>query len=188
MLEGVIRRSPLARAVASLVLASGVLLGTAGCVFITPTATLDQYDPSDGVSGQVGDVALRNVIAISNEDGSAVSLFMAAVNTGDAAARLNIQVDSAGAPSTLTVVIPAGQTTLFGNTTDDEQIVILEPGVPAGGLLPVYFQYGTNEGTQLFVPVLNADFEYADLGPRIVEVVEEPAPTEMPAPTETPAP
>ncbi len=166
MLGGVIRRTPLARAVASLVLASGLLLGTAGCVFITPTATLDQYDPSDGISGDVGTLSLRNVLAISNEDGSAASLLLAVVNNGTNRQLLNVQYESGGAPTTLSVVIDPRQTTLFGNTVENEQIILLDTGVAAGELVPVYFQYGNNEGTQLLVPVLEASFEYAELGPR----------------------
>ena len=55
----------------------------------------------------------------------------------------------------------------YGTTPDDTQIIILNPGVKVGGLLPVYFQYGDNEGKQLLVPVMNADNhpEYADLLP-----------------------
>ncbi|MBH0029290.1 hypothetical protein I6F53_20320, partial [Pseudoalteromonas sp. SWN29] len=56
-------------------------MGTAGCSFITPTATLNQYDPSDGIGADVGDVKVRNVLAISNDDNSAVSLMITVVNT-----------------------------------------------------------------------------------------------------------
>ena len=37
-----------------MILASALVFGTTGCTFITSQATLNQYDPSDGISGRVG--------------------------------------------------------------------------------------------------------------------------------------
>lgn len=139
-------------------------MGTAGCTFITNQATLNQYDPTDGISANIGDLALRNVVAIINEDGQAVSLLLTVVNSGGPHS-LNIQYDVDGTPTTITEVTDGYTTTAFGNTVDEEQLVLLNPGVPAGGLLPVYFQYGTVEGKQLFVPVLEATGDYAELAP-----------------------
>ena len=65
-----------------MILASALVFGTTGCTFITSQATLNQYDPSDGISGRVGDLQLRNVLAIEGEDGKAVSLLLTVVNSG----------------------------------------------------------------------------------------------------------
>jgi hypothetical protein len=146
------------------ILASALVFGTTGCTFITSQATLNQYDPSDGISGRVGDLQLRNVLAIEGEDGKAVSLLLTVVNSGGPHS-LNIQYDVDGEKTTVTQVIDGNSTTSFGNTVDEEQIVLLNPGVPAGGLLPIYFQYGQVEGTQLLVPVLEATGIYSELAP-----------------------
>ena len=147
-----------------MILASALVFGTTGCTFITSQATLNQYDPSDGISGRGGDLQLRNVLAIEGEDGKAVSLLLTVVNSGGPHS-LTIQYDVDGVKTTITQVIDGNSTTSFGNTVDEEQIVLLNPGVPAGGLLPVYFQYGQAEGTQLLVPVLEATGIYSELAP-----------------------
>lgn len=157
-------RTRLVRAAASLILASALVVGTAGCTFLTSQATINQYDPSDGVQGNIGDLRLRNVVAIANEAGDAMSLLINVVNTGDGPHSLTIQYESDGTSTTITQVVKPG-TTSFGNTVDEEQIVLTNTGVRAGGLVPVYFQYGTLPGTQLLVPVLEATDFYADLAP-----------------------
>jgi hypothetical protein len=160
----VIARTRLARAAASLILASALVVGTAGCTFITSQATLNQYDPADGVRANIGDLSLRNVVAIANESGDAASLLIHVINAGDGPHSLTIQYESDGTSTTITQVVRPG-TNSFGNTVDEEQIVLTNAGVPAGGLVPVYFQYGTLPGTQLLVPVLEATGFYADLAP-----------------------
>ena len=47
-----------ARVAASAGLTALVALALTGCNFFTPQSTLVPYDPSDGVSAQVGEVAL----------------------------------------------------------------------------------------------------------------------------------
>lgn len=160
-----ITRNVFARGAASIVLASGLLVGTAGCSFFTPQSTLEQYDPSDGVSANLGDVVVRNALGVINADGSAVSIMMTIVNTGSAAHSLNIQFESDGQKTTVTQVVGAGRSASFGTTPDEEQIVVLNPSVPAGALLPVYVQWGTTPGSQMLLQVLEATGDYALLAP-----------------------
>ena len=147
-----------------MILAAALVVGTAGCTFFTPQATLNQYDPSDGVSANLGDLQLRNVLAIANEDGSAVSLLFSVINRGGPHA-LKIQFDGDDGKTTTSQVIDGNTTTTFGNTAEEPQIVLANPGVPSGGLLPVYFQYGTVEGKLVLVPVLDASGIYSELAP-----------------------
>ena len=142
-------------------------MGTTGCTFIAQQATLIQYDPSDGVGTEIGNVAVRNAVALINEDGHAISLMVTLVNTGSKIANVNLQYKSGGEKTTTTKSVRAGDVATYGTSPDDTQIIILNPGVKAGGLLPVYVQYGDNEGKELLVPVLNADNhpEYEDLLP-----------------------
>ena len=150
-----------------MILAGALVLGTTGCTFISRQATLIQYDPSDGVGVDVGNVQVRNVVALINDDNSAVSLMITLVNSSERSVNMNIQYEADGEKTTVTKPINAGSVARYGTTTDDTQILILNPGVKAGGLLPVYLQYGKNEGKQLMVPVLNADHnpEYDGLFP-----------------------
>ena len=152
-----------ARLAASAALALGLALGASGCSMLTYQATTEHYDASDGVSANVGDLDLRNVLVVS-EDGVDGNLVMTVVNTGDDDATLGVQFGEGGG-EVVEVEVEAGQTLVLGS--DEEDPVLLE-GIDAevGGLLPMYFQYGDVEGVEKLVPVLDARLpEYADLAP-----------------------
>jgi hypothetical protein len=134
---------------------------------ITYQATTERYDPSDGVSANVGDLDLRNVLVIS-DDGDDGNLIMTAVNNGDDDVELTVEY---GGREAQTIDIEAGTTVTVG-VDDIEGIDVLEPvlleGIDAdpGSLLPVYFQYGSAEGIEVQVPVLDSRLpEYSDLAP-----------------------
>lgn len=160
-----ITRTLFARAAASIILAGALVLGTSGCTFFTPQATLDQYDPADGVSADLGPIKVRNAVGIINTDGRAISLMVTIINTDSSAQKVDLQFTSGGQKTTVSKIIRQGGTSTFGTTTEDEQIVILNPDVPAGALLPVYVQWGTEPGAQMMVPVLEALGDYAELAP-----------------------
>lgn len=139
-------------------------MGTSGCVFITPTATLNQYDPSDGVGATLGSIHVLNMVGILNEEGDALSLISSIHNDGRIT-NVSIQFDAEGEKQTITQPVRSGQTVNFGTTPDDEQIIVRGADVQAGGLLPVYVQHGDTEGQLLLVPVLEATGEFSELGP-----------------------
>jgi hypothetical protein len=126
---------------------------------LTYQATTEKYEPSDGVSVDVGDLDLRNVLVVS-EDGEDGILVMTVVNTSDEDVELGVQFGEGGG-DTQTVEIEAGATAAFG-ADEVEGIDVLDPivleGIDTmpGALLPMYFQYGDVEGIQKQVPVLDA--------------------------------
>ncbi len=159
-----------------MVLAGALLVGTAGCTFVSKQATLIQYDPSDGIGATVGDVKLSNVIALASHDGKAFSLLVTFFNSGLAPATVTLQFESGGEKTTVTELLGARQTLSFGNKVGEPQIIILNPGVKTGALFPVYVQTGAVPGQQLLVPVLPADAPpYDALKPP--EVLRKPVPT-----------
>jgi hypothetical protein len=131
---------------------------------MTPTATLTKYDPADGVGVNVGSVHVRNAVAIINDDGKTISLVVTILNGGSRSANVDLQFDSAGEKTTVTKPIDAGDSVSYGNT-DEDQILIRNPDVEAGALLPIYVQYGDHEGKMLLVPVLEGTGIYEDLKP-----------------------
>ncbi len=163
-----IGRTPFVRAATSIVIASALLAGTAGCTFITPQATLTHYTPGNGVAGKVGSVDVLNTVAITADGGKTVNLVVTLVNSGQTTAAIELQYKSNGAKQTVIKRVAAGDATSFGNK-GESQIVVQEPGVEPGSLLPVYVQYGDNVGTQLMVPVLAADGMYKGLGAESVK-------------------
>lgn len=178
------------RAAAAIALAAGVALGTAGCTFLTPIATLNQYNPSDGVNTSVGAIDVRNMVGIINEDGSAINLLVTFNNTSADDITLSVQFDSGGQRTTETFTVPGSNALQLG--VDDEQsILVLDPGVKAGDLLEVYVQYGDVPGKTILVPVLDgtlAEYEGLVRDKPKPTPTPEPTPTGTPAPTETPAP
>ena len=157
-------RSRAARVAATVVIAGSILVGTSGCVFITPTATLNYYDPSDGVGATIGEVRVLNMLGIVGEDGT-INL-MSSIHNDGKSTKINIQFESGGEKTTVTHILGAGETVDFGTTPDAEDVILItDPGVGAGDLLPVYVQHGDLEGKLLTVPVIDPTGQYEDLAP-----------------------
>ncbi|MFK4730863.1 hypothetical protein ROT00_14330 [Agromyces mediolanus] len=154
---------------ASAALALGIVIGASGCSMITYQATTEHYDASDGVSVNVGDLDLRNVLVVS-DDGEQGNLVMTVVNRGDEDASLNVEFAD-GKTTAEPIEIGAGSTVAFG-VDDVEGIDVLEPvlldGIDSipGSLMPIYFHYSGAEGQEINVPVLDGTLaEYKSLVP-----------------------
>jgi hypothetical protein len=171
-----------------------VAFGTAGCAFITPQATTEIVETSDGVNANIGDIAVRNATLIS-EDGSAASLLVSFVNNSVSTKQVSVQYEDGATGERVTekvFVDGNGAITSFGGGEGD-QIVLNNVSAP-GSLFPLYFQYTGAEGKQVMVPVLNTSLpEYTGLAPT---AKPEPTPTGAvitptplpPLPTETASP
>ncbi len=161
------------RAIATVAVASALLLGTAGCGVFVETATLKHYSPSDGVGVTVGDIHLRNVLVITNENGDA-ALVGSVVNDGTSLELVTVEVRGTTALSTQVGAYP-GLTKI--GIADDNPIVFYGAGVTAGEYVDVYFQYGANDGVLASVPVL--DGTEAMYAPYVPEAIA-PVVTETP--------
>ena len=175
------------RLVASVAIATALLLGTSACTLSAVQGTLVHYEPSDGTAATVGDIKVRNLIGLS-DNGDDISLLMTIVNAGDSSASVNFQyTDSRGEQQTLTVKVPANSSVNVGDGGDSDEAVLRDAGATVGGLIPVYVQYGKEPGKQVQVPVLDgATAAYAGLLPEPLPSVT-PTPSQTPTPTETPA-
>ncbi|MBW8872122.1 MAG: hypothetical protein JF618_08165 [Leifsonia sp.] len=158
-----------ARVVTSVALALAVAFGTAGCGFIAPQATTKHYDASDGVSGSVGSIDVRNAIIVTDaKDGTVGNLVVTLVNTGSESRRVAI---SAGDQSSTAahVTVQPGQVKQLGQDPENggaSNVLIPEFTTKPGGLYSVYFQYGDQTGVNLKVPVLDGGLpEYSSLVP-----------------------
>ena len=166
---------------ATVVVAAGVLLGTTGCNLYAPQATTIKYDASDGVSGDVGDLAIRNAILFT-EDGENANLLVHVVNSSDEDIDLIVQYEGVDDEVTTELTIDANSTGEIGVEGGDS--VAVEGDVLAGSLVPVFFQYGDLTGTELLVPVLDGTLTaYSTLVP-----TQKPTTTSAETPAETPAP
>ncbi len=175
-----------ARIAASVVLAAGILLGTSACGFFAPQATLIQYDASDGVSGDVGEIHIRNGLLLSS-DGELANLVVSVVNPTDTLQSLLVQYQSSTGKVSQDVPVEANTTVTFG-TPGAASVILENMDSRPGSLFPVYFQYGEETGIELLLPVLNGmQSEYATLMPTPAPSM---LPTEVPTadPSESPAP
>jgi hypothetical protein len=168
-----------ARFAATIVLAVGVVMGTAGCNLVAPIGTLSNYDASDGVSGTVGKLDVRNAILIS-DNGQQANLLVTFVNNGATDIKVEVQ-HGAVTKSNSFVTIPAGQVKKVGDE-GQTHVQFADINTQPGSMTPVYFQYGARTGLKLLVPVLtNAMSEYRDATPT-------PTPTRKILPTSIPTP
>ena len=151
--------------IAPLVIASALVLGVSGCTFQSEIATQKDYDPSDGVGATMGDIALRNVMLITNNQGDA-NLVMSVVNTSGENVSLQVQYDAGGERITELLPVPSRPTlTRFGDDPTDSFLVTGDD-VLAGSLIPLYFQYASVPGEMILVPVLHGTLlEYELLVP-----------------------
>lgn len=189
------------RVIASIVLAATVILGTSACNLLAPQTTTKHYDASDGVSGDVGDLAIRNAFVVADEEGTTGNLIMTVVNNGNDH-ELDIQWGEGDERVTRSVLVKAGQTMIFTvpgeDPAEDSETTVTAPdpftidnlNARPGELTTIFFQYGKETGIELEVPVLNGEMEsYSTLVPTIVPAeTTTPEPTDTPAPTPTPTP
>ena len=169
------------RAILASALALAVSTGTAGCNLIQPQATTKQYDASDGVGVNLGELDLNNMILLSDDGGESANLVVGAVNTSGSPITLNISYTSNGVLATVVAVIPSSERVIGYGGKDEPQIVLDNINVPAGGTLTLTLQAGVGDTKVTIVPVLNTDLpEYQGLTPSPIPTV-----TLTPTPTAT---
>jgi hypothetical protein len=150
------------RVAASIALAAAVLVGTTGCTFWANIATREDYDPSDGVGTEVGELAIRNALLIG-ETGDELNLVMTVASSADVDRRLIVQWEADGERLSEAIVVAAGERTRVGGPDDAIQIVLEGTGATIGGLLPVFFVYTGVEGSEVMVPVLDGSLPEYEL-------------------------
>lgn len=149
--------------------AAALTVALAGCNFITPQATTFDYDPSDGISGTTGTVAIRNAVLVSEDD--MASLAVTFVNSGEPVALL-VTVDG----EAQRVDLDEGLTA-YGFP---EQQLVFPLTADVGSLAPVEFAADGIDNEVLEVQVFSTESAgYEALGPIVSEEADEsPEPSE----------
>lgn len=135
----------------------------AGCGIWSPTTTTLEYDPSDGVTAQIGDVLARNLLVVGDK-GTAGLVSGALVNTGSADAAVTIQVKGQ-AQQPVTVTVPPGQVVQLGSGADQTSVAVAALPAAAGALVPVTLSSPAGGTVDATVPVLPPTLEYATVTP-----------------------
>jgi len=145
----------------------GVLVAglVSGCTFSAEIANLEPYDPSDGVGVTLEEVAVRNAMLITSDGGDA-NLVMTIVNSSGADTEMVVQFGEGANAQTATLMLPAQPVLTQIGTSPENQLVVSDENIVAGGLFPVYIQQGNAQGQQINVPVLDGTLpEYELLVP-----------------------
>lgn len=163
-------------------------LALSGCQWTSPITTAKQYDPSDGVSGTIGDVRLDNVLVISDAKGAPGNV-VGLVNNGTAEpAQVSVSTLDAGqqggAPSA-PIAVPAGAAAQLTPPPGQGKALTLA-AVPAPPGASMQLLVRTQAGqTVLDVPILPAQGPYKGYAPAGATTTPT-APAESGAPTAEP--
>lgn len=143
----------------ALALAAAVAIGTTGCGFIVPQATLYEYAPSDGIDVDLPDVLVRNLLVLAGDDSA--NIVFTGVNNGDESTRVSIQfVEDGSQIGSKSFSIDAGLTP-FGVDSPE----LLNAELMPGSMVTAFIESGGTE-IEREVPVLDGTLdEYAELVP-----------------------
>ncbi|MFH5879970.1 hypothetical protein [Arthrobacter sp. NA-172] len=132
------------------------LLSVAGCGYINPQQTNQQYAPSDGVREDLGSLQLRNMLIVSTDANKPGRVVGAVFNTSSTDATLTI---SGAGGSQATIPVKAKSETYLTDTT--EAVILSTTGGQPGSMAPVTIKAGSDSRMVQF-PVLDGSLkEYA---------------------------
>ncbi len=153
-----IARSFAGRLIASAAAAAVIALSTAGCTFLAPQATLLQNGTNivaDGVAADLGQLELRNLIAVAADDPSVavVNITFSAINTSDKTITLSYSAPTASGQQTDSLAFTPG---LKNIPNSAQQLTVSVPkGAALGGLYPVTFTAEGADSVTVQIPVLD---------------------------------
>jgi hypothetical protein len=140
------------------------LLGATGCGTINEQATTKQYAASDGIVRNVGDVKLRNILIVADNEASPGRIIGTAVNTSASPVQLSFEADG----GTAQVTVPANGEYRFDDAAEGEtegEAVLAQAGGIPGSLVPVTVS-AESESEEIQVPVVDGTLpEYAQYVP-----------------------
>ena len=150
------------RKFAAVAVAVAISLGTTGCTFSSPVASLNVYAPADGVNGTVGNVEFRNFIYLTTATGNG-ALFGSILNQSIDAQATTVELHAHGSESAAEIPISVGAGEKLDLGFNGGQAVPLGVTAKAGELIELHVTIG-GEKITLNVPVLDGTFaQYAPL-------------------------
>lgn len=155
---------PRALATAGLTAAAALLLS--GCQITSPVTTDMIYDPADGVSVDVGDVAVRDLLVVSEGNGAAGAVSGLVVNnTGEPVqVTLTLDVNGQAQPLEPAIEVPVGGAVRLDGMGDDDSEAMTVPAVEtyAGGTLNITVTTDQGEASAGLAPILLPEGVYSD--------------------------
>ena len=146
------------RKLAAVAIASSLLIGTAGCTFMSPVASKIEYAPADGSQADLETVKVRNFVYVTNGTNSALAGSI--VNSGLEPKVLKIQYTDAlvSEAKEVTFTVNPGQKIDLGY--NGGQALAINLGGKAGGIVRLNVAEGSGAPVELRVPVLDGTFDF----------------------------
>jgi hypothetical protein len=154
-------KSTLRRAAASVVAVSALTL-TSGCATFNPVQTNEQYVPADGVPADIGKVALRDLVLVSDGKGAAM-LAGSAINTGTEKVSVQVSPQGEGGAQAAGAQLDLGPREQVSLAT--KGLKFSDVTAKPGRLVPVAVRSSDGGTTVVQVPVLTATGPYATVTP-----------------------
>jgi hypothetical protein len=162
------------RPFAALVTIVGLTLAAAGCAGVR-SQTQAWYVPADGVSTDAGDIAVRNVLLVAEEDGQVATVVATFANTGPEDELVEVRVgDRIATPTTGPVEIPEGGYARLG--PDQTRLDVFGADVTPGEFVDVEFVFRDAPRAQVQALVQGPEGEYEGA----LDGAGEPTPTPTP--------
>ncbi|MFM6971386.1 MAG: hypothetical protein ACKOWH_02205 [Rhodoluna sp.] len=146
------------RKFAAVTIATALVLGTAGCTFMSPLASRIEYAPSDGTQTNLETLRLRNFVYLTNGTVSAIAGSI--VNPSDETKTLRIEYTDAtlNEHKEVSLDVAAGQKLDLG--FNGQPALNIDLGGKAGGIVRINVSEGSVSGVELRIPVLDSTFDY----------------------------
>jgi hypothetical protein len=163
----------LRRPIAALVAVPVLTMAGAGCTGLR-TQTQNWYVPGDGVSTEAGDIGVRNVLLVADDDGGIATLIATFANEGATDELVEVQVgDQAVVPPTGALEIPADGYARLG--PDGVRLDVEGADVQPGDFVDVEFVFGNAPRAEVQALVQRAEGDYEDA----LDFEELPTPTPL---------
>ncbi|MFZ2428694.1 MAG: hypothetical protein WAW71_11185 [Propioniciclava sp.] len=184
--------TPTRRGARVLIAAAASALLLSGCGF--SAQTLQPYTPAEGVNTQIGDVKVRNLVLVSDEEGNGYVSASLVSPTRDTLVTVSgnpVKLDgSAGAPLTVVGGTPVSLTPnkLVVLTDPTAALTVSSPDLRPGLVATVTLQFASGEQQSIQTPVLSpTDPIYATVSPApSTEATPAASGTPSASPTATP--
>lgn len=164
------------RRAAALVAAALSTLALTGCSLNSPTATMLEYAPADGVEADGEQLAVRDLLLVSQGQGASAVVSGSLVNQSDEQVTATVTVDGETLSPEITLE-PNGTASLAGGPdgTQGERLIVPALDATAGQYVPVRIDAGS-EALSANAPVLLPQGTYEMFADDAGGTVE-PAPT-----------
>jgi hypothetical protein len=139
-------------------IAAALLVGTTGCTFNSPVASMIEYAPADGSQVDLENIKVRNFVYLTN--GTVSALSGSIVNSGLETKVLKIQYTDAALNESkeVTFTVNAGQKIDLGY--NGGQALAINLGGKPGGIVRFNVAEGSGAPVEIRVPVLDGTFEF----------------------------